>query len=343
MRCGGCGAKVGADILDAALGRLPRHPRPDVVSGLESPDDAALLRIPAGRLLAVSVDAFRPMLDDPFLFGRIAANHCLNDLYAMGADPQSALAIVALPVWPQEKLVEELWQMLSGAVSLLSSENVALIGGHTSEAAEISLGFSVTGLVADTGVLTKQGLVTGDQLVLCKPIGTGVILAAHMRGRARGRWMDAAIDTMSQSNARAADVFREHGAHTCTDVTGFGLLGHLLEMARPGSARIRLALDDLPLIEGASDCLRLGIASTMQPKNERILRRVSCASALRDHALFPLLCDPQTAGGLLAALPADKASNCVSALQAAGFSRSAIIGTVVEANARPPGLIDLAD
>lgn len=328
MRCGGCGAKVGAAVLNAALAGLENVAREDVVVGLDAPDDAALLAAPAGKLLAVSVDAFRPMIDDPYLFGQITANHCLNDLYAIGADPQSALTIAALPVWPEAKLIDELEQMLAGALRVFRAETVALVGGHTSEAAELSLGFSVTGLVDRNAILKKTGLAVGDRLVLTKPLGTGAILAADMRAKAKGRWVDGAVATMLESNAAASRRLRRYGPRACTDVTGFGLFGHLVEMAAGSKIEIALDLDALPVLDGAIDAVAAGFTSTMQPKNEQATALAECSEALRQHPAFPLLFDPQTAGGLLAAVPGDRCESLLAELRAAGYDQSAVIGRI---------------
>jgi selenide,water dikinase len=334
MRCGGCGAKVSSAVLDAALNGLETERRDDVLVGLDAPDDAALLTVPTGKVIAVSVDAFRPMIDDAYLFGTITANHCLNDLFAMGAEPQSALTIAALPVWPEQKLVDELRQMLAGALVSFSEARVALVGGHTSEASELSLGFSVTGVLNRDSVLGKTGFKPGDRLILTKGLGTGVILAADMRAKARGCWVDAAIASMCLSNEAAARCLHEHGAHACTDVTGFGLAGHLREMAGGTATRIKLDIDALPLLDGALDCVERGIRSTMQPKNEQALEQIDCAGRLRMHAAFPLLLDPQTAGGLVAAVPADQADACLTVLTQAGYADSALIGTVESIDGR---------
>ena len=156
MRCGGCGAKVGADVLAAALADIGTVSREDVLIGLDAPDDAALISVPEGRLSVLSVDAFRPMFQDPYLFGRITANHCLGDVHAMGAEPQAAMALATLPVWPEAKLIDELRQMLLGALDVFGQEGVSLVGGHTSEGAEQSLGFAVTGLI-EPGCGPAQG------------------------------------------------------------------------------------------------------------------------------------------------------------------------------------------
>jgi len=328
MRCGGCGAKVGADVLTEALGGLQPLPRDDVIVGLSEPDDAALISVPSGKLSVLSIDAFRPMILDPFVFGQITANHCLGDIYAMGAEPQSAMTIATLPVWPQEKLIDELRQMLLGALKVFETSGTALVGGHTSEAAEISLGFSVTGLIDREQVLHKATLRAGDVLILTKAIGTGAILAADMRAKAQGRWVDAALESMLLSNRRAGRVLRDHGASACTDITGFGLAGHLLEMLGGSTLGATLELDALPTLDGALQCVAAGITSSLQPKNERVSRRVEDIAAVRRHESFPLLFDPQTAGGLLAGLPRANVDTCLEDLRVHGYPDSAAIGTI---------------
>ena len=232
MRCGGCGAKVGAEVLAGALAGLPRLPGADVLIGLDAPDDAAVMLPPPGMAVVQSVDHFRAFIDDPFVFGEIAAAHALSDLHAMGARPWTALAVAAVPYTSGDKMRTELADMLQGASGVLAADGCALVGGHSAEAAEPALGFAVTGLADPAKLLRKSGLRPGDALVLTKPLGTGIVLAGHMRGLARAAWLQAAIASMRTSNATASRVLREFGAVACTDVTGFGLAGHLLEMLR---------------------------------------------------------------------------------------------------------------
>jgi len=328
MRCGGCGAKVGADVLTEALRDLQVLPRDDVIVGLSEPDDAALVSIPTDKLLVLSVDAFRPMILDPFVFGQITANHCLGDIYAMGAEPQSAMTIATLPVWPEEKLIDELRQMLLGALDVFAESGTALVGGHTSEGAEISLGFSVTGLVKRERVLHKATLRAGDVLILTKAIGTGTILAADMRAEARGRWVDAALESMLLSNYEAGGVLRAHAASACTDITGFGLAGHVLEMLGGSKLGATLDLASIPTLDGALQSLAAGITSSLQPKNERLARRIDNVDAVRQHACFPLLFDPQTAGGLLAGVPRENSDACLEDLRQHGYRDATVIGDV---------------
>ncbi len=331
MRCGGCGAKVGADVLAAALGDIDTISRDDVLVGLDAPDDAALISVPAGRLSVLSVDAFRPMVQDPYLFGRITANHCLGDVYAMGAEPQAAMALATLPVWPEAKLVDELKQMLLGALNVFTQEGVALIGGHTGEGAEQSLGFTVTGLIEPDAALRKAAFRDGDVLVLTKAVGTGTLLAADMRAKARGRWIEGAIDSMLLSCRIAGIVLRDHGASACTDVTGFGLAGHLVEMLGDSSLGAVIDLDALPILPGASNTVADGMLSTLQPKNQRFAAKVGSTVEQRQRPEFTLLFDPQTAGGLLAGVPAENVSACLEELAARGYPAVAVIGEIVDA------------
>lgn len=332
IRCGGCSAKVGFDVLTAALKDLPLIDRDDVIVGLTDPDDAALISVPDGKLSVLSVDAFRPMVSDPYLFGRITANHCLGDLYAMGAEPQSAMAIVTLPLWPEKKLINELRQMLLGALQIFNTEGVSLVGGHTSEGAETTLGFSVTGLIdKDRRLLRKASVQPGDSLILTKPLGTGTLLAAHMRAQAKGRWISSAINSMLVSNYKAGAIMQNHEASACTDITGFGLAGHLIEMLKNSKSTAVININELPLIEGALETLKLGIFSTLHPKNQRFEQQIEHTDEACLHAAFPMLFDPQTSGGLLGSIPAEKADACLADLLAQGYESSKIIGRVVEA------------
>ena len=317
-------------MLAAALADIRTASRDDVIVGLEAPDDAAMISVPANRLSVLSVDGFRPMIDDPWLFGRITANHCLGDVYAMGAEPQAAMTMATLPVWPEDKLVDELRQMLLGALHVFDQEGVALVGGHTGEGAELTLGFTVTGLIEPDRALRKSALRAGDLLVLTKPLGTGTLLAADMRGRVRGRWLQAAIESMLLSCRTAGAVFRSHGAHACTDITGFGLAGHLLEMLGESPLGALIELDALPVLPGALETVEAEILSTLQPKNERFAAQVDASDEDRDRGEYALLFDPQTAGGLLAGVPRDSVQKCVTELKARGYPDTAVIGEIVD-------------
>ena len=344
MRCGGCGAKVGATVLSRALSALQPVDRNDVLIGLHAPDDAAVVRVPPGKAMVHTVDFFRAFIDDPYVFGKVAANHALGDIFAMGAEAQSATAIVTVPSGLESKVEDVLLQMMSGAVEVLNEANCALVGGHTGEGKELALGFAVNGLVDEdvASVMRKGGMRPGDVLILTKPIGTGTLFAAHARLEARGRWIDAALASMCQSNRLGAQCLREHGATACTDLTGFGLLGHLVEMTRPSGVDAELDLAALPILDGAEETSAAGILSSLQPANVRLRRGVRNQAEAVGHPRYPLIFDPQTAGGLLASVPGDRAAACVDALRALGYTHTAIIGRILpQADALEPIVLKL--
>ncbi len=326
MRCGGCGAKVGAEVLAAALDALPRPRSGDLLDQMDARDDAAITRPPAGQVLVQSVDHFRAFLDDPYVFGQVAAAHALSDIHAMGARPWSALAIASVPYASGAKMRAELTAMLLGATEVLRADGCDLIGGHSAEATEAALGFAVTGLADPGKLLRKSGLLVGDYLILTKPLGTGVVLAGHMRGLTKAAWLQAAIASMRVTNAAAARVLRAHRVRACTDVTGFGLAGHLTEMLTASRLSAVLWPELVPVLPGALALAGQGIASTLAPDNARALPGGDGSPEAA------LLVDPQTSGGLLAGVAPDRAEACLSALLAAGMT-AAIIGAIEPAGA----------
>ena len=334
MRCGGCGAKVGATVLSRALNSLTPAPRDDVVIGLHEPDDAAVVEVPPGKVIVHTVDYFRAMVDDPYIFGKIAANHSLGDIFAMGGDPQTALAVATVPFGIESKVEDTLTQMMTGAMEILNDTNCALVGGHTSEGPELSLGFAVNGLIDRNKIMRKGGLKPGDKLVVTKPIGTGTLFAADMRHKAKGRWIASALDHMVMSNRMGAECLVEHGSRAATDITGFGLLGHLVEMVRASEVDVVLDLNSVPLMDGAEDTAKAGILSSLQPQNVRLRRAVANPEEAGNDPRYPLIYDPQTAGGLLASVPAENADACVAKLIELGYARTMIVGEVLEQSER---------
>jgi selenide,water dikinase len=330
MRCGGCGAKVPAQVLRRALARLDIPSRPEVLVGLQAPDDAAVLAPQPGKAIVQTVDQFPAFVDDPFVFGRIAAVHALSDIHAMGAEPVAAMALAGLLPGGPDAMENDLVAMLSGIVSILRAENCALVGGHTIEADQASLGLSVTGFAEPGDLVVKGGLRAGDRLLLTKPLGTGTLFAADMRGEAQSAWIEEALAGMQQSNGPAARILIEHGVSAMTDVTGFGLAGHLMEMLHPSEKSALLDPDALPAYAGARELLSRGIASTLHPGNTAALEGM-----LGPDCSDPLLFDPQTAGGLLAGVAPEKVEACLTALRAAGYNTAAIIGTVTDGDGAP--------
>ena len=330
MRCGGCGSKIGSTVLERALKQLRPAERDDVLVGLDAPDDAAVVEVPPGKMLVQTVDFFRAFIDDLFVFGKVSANHALGDVFAMGAEPQTALAIVTIPYGIEEKIEADLVQLLSGAVDLLNAENTALVGGHTSEGAELALGFAVNGLVDAGEALGKDRMRPGDKLILTKPLGTGALFAADMRLKAKGRWIEAALGSMTQSSRSAARCLIDHGATAMTDVTGFGLLGHLAEMTRASRVEAELDLGAVPALDGALEVISQGIFSSLQPENVRLRRAIANVDEASLHPKYPLIFDPQTAGGMLGSVPAGNASAALDRLHELGHRHAAVVGTVGE-------------
>jgi len=326
MGCGGCAAKVGATPLSRALGRLPQQRDPDIILGLDPPDDAVALRRPHETVVA-SVDAFPAFTDDPWLVGRVAARNAVSDLQAKGIAPRLALAHVTVATGEHEE--ESLFQVLAGVRHELDPMGCALGGGHTTVGPRLHVGLSVVGFSdATRPLLAKGGARPGDALVLSDALGTGVLFHADMAGRAAGSWIAAAVEGMLRDNGAAAQIAIESGAHGMTDVTGFGLAGHLGEMLHAAGAGACLALSRIPSLPGVLGLIERGERSTFHEQNVGAMRSFTTASAAEGHPAVTLLADPQTAGPLLVAIPARSAPGLVSALQSRGFPRAAVIGSV---------------
>jgi selenide, water dikinase len=336
--CSGCGAKVGSDTLSRTLARIKStHITNDsVLLGLDSPDDAAVLQVPAGQVLVQTIDYFPAIVDDPYLFGQIAANHSLSDLFAMGAEARSVLAMVTLPYGTPTKQEETLFQLLSGALKTLSITQTALVGGHTIEGEKLVFGLACNGYAQLDRLLKKSGMQPGNILILTKPLGTGTLFAAQMRGQTKAAWVDSAIDMMLQSNFAAANIFRQAGATACTDVTGFGLFGHLREMVQASQTAVQLDLAALPILAGARETTQQGIVSSLYAQNQQAAQSsIANLATVSQHRDFPLLFDPQTSGGLLASVPIGQSPQCLAQLHAAGYTQSCAIGIVTTAQVNP--------
>ncbi len=329
MLCGGCAAKVGESALHRALERLGTPSYPAVVLGLAQPDDAAAVETERGEIVAATIDGFRAFADDPYLVGRVAAINAVSDLWAKGVPPRFALAQVSVPDPEPARAEETLYQVMAGARAALEADGVTLVGGHTTTGPELVVGFAVWGLAASADALIRiGGVAPGDQLILTKPLGTGVILQADMRGLARGAWVEAAEASMLRSNRHAARPMIDLRPSAATDVTGFGLAGHLGEMLRASKCSAVLALDAIPALPGAVALLTRGVRSTAHPENARARRAMLVEPEARAHARLDLLFDPQTSGGLLLGVGRERSERLLRALREAGDGAAVVIGEV---------------
>ena len=306
MRCRGCGGKAGANVLHAAFERLRDSNAGNTQikhRAFEAAEDAARLDPQSGTPDLISVDFFQPFLDDPWLVGRIAALNSLSDLWATGGRPTGALATVQLPVGSPQQQSELLAHLLAGSLTEFNAVNVELLGGHTIEGAELSIGFTVVGSLDGQQPLQKAGLRPGDLLVLTKPLGTGTLLAGIPQAHTRANWVDQLQSVMLTSNRRAAEIARSIGASAVTDITGFGLAGHLFEMLDASRVSAELSLQNIPLIDGFAELAAAGIESTLAPANQEIADRITVENnAITKLPQWAALFDPQTSGGLLLAV-----------------------------------------
>ncbi|WP_323776023.1 selenide, water dikinase SelD [Leisingera sp.] len=313
--CGGCGAKVGRDALLGTLSGLQVADRPDITP---LPGDDAALLTTGGVQQVISTDHLRSFCNDPVMMARIAAVHALGDIWAMGADPQAATANLILPRMSPALQSRTLQEIMAAATEVMQDAGAAIIGGHTSLGDELTAGFTVTGLCRRPAI-TLTGAEPGDALILTKPIGSGVLMAAEMAGEAKGAWIAAALDRMSQPQGAAARILQD--AHAMTDVTGFGLIGHLLGLCEASRTGAEIFTGKIPLMQGAAELADRGIRSSLFPSNQAAL------PALKTTGWQDLLFDPQTAGGLLAAVAADQAQLLLEQLCLAGYP-AALIGRV---------------
>jgi selenide,water dikinase len=293
---GGCAAKYSAARLEELLKGFVPAEAEDLLVGLDPADDAAVFRLDDERALVFTVDFFPPLVDDPALFGRIAATNALNDVFAMGGAPLIALSIAA---FPEELPTDLVAQVFSGADEQVRAAGAILAGGHTIRDTEPKYGLAVVGTVHPDGVWVKSGARPGDAVFLTKPLGTGLVLAQKGDLTEAARWM-------TTLNDRAAEVLRLFSPHAVTDVTGFGLLGHAHEMAERSAVKIILDAASLPALEGALEAARAGIRTGGDPRNRDFAEAHVSNDGVADE-LLALAYDAQTAGGLLVSLPTDKA------------------------------------
>ena len=324
-------------MLDTVLGKLARQHDPKVLVGFDHADDAGVYQLTPDTALVQTVDFFTPIVDDPYIFGQIAATNALSDVYAMGGRPLTSLALVC---FPDKGDIEILERILAGGLSKMIEAGCTVVGGHSIRDEETKFGYAVTGVIHPKRVLANQGAQPRDRLLFTKSLGTGVISTAIKKGTAKQAWIDAAVKSMTTLNKTAAEVIANDekrttndgfAVHALTDVTGFGLIGHAREMALASNVGLTLNSANVPILEGAVECIRAGyIPGGLKANREFAECQVGYANNVPEE-IRTLLYDPQTAGGLLIAVAPGAAAPLTRALQDAGVP-TAEIGEVVPAS-----------
>ena len=328
MRCLGCGGKIGGEILGQVLSELQIENHPDVKIGLNNPDDAAVVAT-ANNEVTVTTDFFAAPFDDPYLVGRIAVLNSASDCFVMGAQPNAALAIVQIPTGHPRAQTQVMREVMTGSVEELNRMGAAIVGGHSIEGPRMMIGYTILGkqIIDPT---TKGQLKPGDQLILTKPLGTGVLLAGWMQCKMPAACFQPLIDAMLKSNQIALELVDKFPISSMTDVTGFGFAGHLIEMMRASQISAEIKQSEIPVLPGSRELLAAGIESTLAPDNRTLLEKVRLQGSLTDPKSMGTLVDPQTGGGLLFGIAPEHSAEVVQFLQDAGFAETAIIGSCTE-------------
>jgi len=324
----GCAAKLAPGDLDRALCGLDLPVDPNLLVGLGQADDAGVYRVSDDLALVQTLDFFPPMVDDPFSFGQIAAANALSDIYAMGGVPKTAMNIVAFPAKTMD--ISILRAVIEGGLDKMREAGVVLVGGHTVEDSELKYGLSVTGYIHPGRILTKKNLRAGDRLILTKPLGTGIISTAIKAGLADQPLIDRVTRAMSTLNRDAAETMAAFPVHACTDITGFGFLGHLAEMVVDSGQGVRIKAASVPVYPEALEWAAMGLIPAGAYNNRNFRGAFVDFGANVAQRVQDLLFDPQTSGGLLIAVAAGEADRLVAALKAKGVESAAIVGEVVE-------------
>ena len=323
----GCASKIDQASLKKALKGLPDSvDDPRVLVGVPAGDDAGIYKISDDMALVHTVDVFTPSVDDPYTFGQIAATNSLSDVYAMGGKPINALSIIGFPIKELDDTIMN--SILRGGIDKMSEAEVAIIGGHSINDKEIKAGFAVTGIINPNKIISNAGLCEGDALILTKPIGTGIIAFAAQIDRAPEGSLDAISASMTSLNKTASEIMLEFDVHACTDVTGFGLMGHLGEMASSSKVDVEIIWDDIPVFPGVLYCLANEIIPGGVERNRESSAHHAIAGEGITQLMLELCFDPQTSGGLLIAVAKEKAEKLLKALHKSGINNAAIIGHV---------------
>jgi selenide,water dikinase len=308
---------------------------PNLLVGFETGDDAGVYRLTDDLALVQTVDYITPVVDDPYLFGQVAAANSISDVYAMGGRPLTAMNLCNFPAKNIDR--SSLRRILEGGFSKIKEAGATLVGGHTVRDDELKYGLSVTGLINPKRILTNAAARAGDHLVLTKPVGTGVIITGYRRGLAAEDLLMRAVNWMAALNRTACETMLEFDSHACTDITGFGLSGHALGMARGSNVRMRIRFNDVPRYDESLDLIGQGVATSVTGSNLEVVQDYLTFSGSFTDEEKGLVVDPQTSGGLLISLPADQAPKLVGRLRERGNQVAAVIGEVVPAD-RKPGL-----
>lgn len=324
VKSAGCAAKLGPSELAQVLQDLPRFEDADLIVGTQIPDDAGVYRLRADLAIVNSVDFFPPILDDPFAFGQVAAANSLGDIYAMGAEPKTALNIVCFPKGKME--IRVLADMLRGGAEKIREAGAVVVGGHSIIDNEVKYGMAITGVIRPDKIIRKVGVQEGDVFILTKPLGTGIVTTALRKDKAPKESVQAALASMLSLNDTAAKIMRNHPVHACSDVTGFGLLGHALEMASGSGVTLIFEAGKLPVLHRVARLAEKGYLTAGSKRNRDYLKgKVSIEKSVRE-GLVETAYDPQTSGGLLMALPQKRAAKLVDDLQSHGIEATTIIG-----------------
>jgi selenide,water dikinase len=323
----GCASKISQNDLKVALTGLPRVFDPNVLVSADMYDDAGIYKLNDRLALVQTVDVFTPCVDDAYVFGQIAAANSVSDIYAMGGTPLTALSIVAFPI---EKLSPRLMnRMLQGGIDKLKEAGTVVIGGHSIKDKEIKFGFAVTGIIHPRKIITNDKAKPGDSLILTKPIGTGAICFAAQLKKASASWLKEISRSMAALNKAAAEVMVEAGVRSATDVTGFGLAGHLSEMAVQSGVTAEVFAEEVPIFDGVLDCFRKGMISGAVERNREYASKFVEKDKGIDDALEAVFYDPQTSGGLLMCVPAAKSTAVLKELKKKGAKKAAVIGKII--------------
>lgn len=325
----GCAAKLAPGDLDKALCGLDLPVDSNLIVGLERADDAGVYKVSDELALVQTLDFFPPMVDDPYAFGQIAAANALSDIYAMGGTPKTAMNIVAFPGTTLD--ISVLRTIIDGGLSKLREAGVVLVGGHTIDDPELKYGLSVTGYIHPNSILTKRNLCLGDCLVLTKPIGTGIVAMAVKAGLADDLLVRRVTEAMITLNRQSALVMKSFNVHACTDITGFGFLGHLAEMVVDSGFGVRINAAHIPIYDEALEWAAMGLIPAGAYNNRNFRGSFIDFASEVSQSLQDLLFDPQTSGGLLIALPATEAESLVVALHDSGVAYAAVVGDVITA------------